>query len=144
MSLGREDERRLLQHRRLVLLVDLDQTLIHTTNEDIQPNLKNVHHFQVTNNLLRMGVVFPIASSSFPDIRRLLCQRHAMAGFFWTFRKKLKAKKTQAEKNLSKIVKKLPANKNSIFCQVNSVFFIHKAHDLIDFALQLVRTEVFS
>ena len=50
MSLGREDERRLLQHRRLVLLVDLDQTLIHTTNEDIQPNLKNVHHFQVNKS----------------------------------------------------------------------------------------------
>ena len=50
VSLGREDERRLLQHRRLVLLVDLDQTLIHTTNEDIQPNLKNVHHFQVNKS----------------------------------------------------------------------------------------------
>ena len=47
LNLGREDERRLLQHRRLVLLVDLDQTLIHTTNEDIPPNLKDVHHFQL-------------------------------------------------------------------------------------------------
>ena len=30
-----------------------------------------------------------------------------MTGFFWTFRKKLKAKKTQAEKNSSKFSKKL-------------------------------------
>ena len=30
-----------------------------------------------------------------------------MTGFFWTFRKKLKAKKTQAEKNSNKFSKKL-------------------------------------
>ncbi|VDP08882.1 unnamed protein product [Soboliphyme baturini] len=38
---------RLLRSRRLVLLVDLDQTLIHTTNEDIPPTMKNVMHFQL-------------------------------------------------------------------------------------------------
>jgi len=47
LTLGKEDETRLLRHRKLVLLVDLDQTLIHTTNENIQPNVKDVYHFQL-------------------------------------------------------------------------------------------------
>ena len=46
-SLGKEDERRLLANRRLVLLVDLDQTLIHTTNDNIPPNIQDVKHFQL-------------------------------------------------------------------------------------------------
>ena len=46
-SLGREDERRLLANRRLVLLVDLDQTLIHTTNDNIPANIHDVQHFQL-------------------------------------------------------------------------------------------------
>ena len=47
VNLGKEDEKRLLANRRLVLLVDLDQTLIHTTNENIPPNIPDVHHFQL-------------------------------------------------------------------------------------------------
>lgn len=39
-ELGKADEDRLLKTRKLVLLVDLDQTLIHTTNDNIPPNLK--------------------------------------------------------------------------------------------------------
>jgi len=49
LVLGKEDESRLIRNRRLVLLVDLDQTLIHTTNENIAPNIKDVYHFQVTS-----------------------------------------------------------------------------------------------
>lgn len=45
--LGRADEERLLKDRKLVLLVDLDQTLIHTTNDNIPNNLKDVYHFQL-------------------------------------------------------------------------------------------------
>lgn len=44
-KLGREDANRLLKDRKLVLLVDLDQTLVHTTNDDLPPNLKGVLHF---------------------------------------------------------------------------------------------------
>ena len=40
LTIGQEDEERLLKNRKLTLLVDLDQTLIHTTNENIPPNLK--------------------------------------------------------------------------------------------------------
>ncbi|GFR96794.1 RNA polymerase II subunit A C-terminal domain phosphatase [Elysia marginata] len=47
MEIGKEDEDRLLKQRKLVLLVDLDQTLIHTTNDNIPPNLKDVKHFQL-------------------------------------------------------------------------------------------------
>ncbi|CAL1528051.1 unnamed protein product [Lymnaea stagnalis] len=47
LELGKEDEIRLLKQRKLVLLVDLDQTLIHTTNDNIPPNLKDVKHFQL-------------------------------------------------------------------------------------------------
>ena len=46
-NLGLEEEKRLLKDRRLVLLVDLDQTLIHTTNEDVPPNMKDVMHFRL-------------------------------------------------------------------------------------------------
>ena len=46
-NIGEEDQQALLQDRRLVLLVDLDQTLIHTTNDEIPPNLKDVKHFQL-------------------------------------------------------------------------------------------------
>lgn len=46
-NLGKEDEARLQKHRKLVLLVDLDQTLIHTTHEDVKPNIKDVYHFQL-------------------------------------------------------------------------------------------------
>ena len=38
--LGQRDMNNLLNQRKLVLLVDLDQTLIHTTNDNIPPNLK--------------------------------------------------------------------------------------------------------
>ncbi|CAH2042550.1 unnamed protein product, partial [Iphiclides podalirius] len=44
-KLGREDAERLLKHKKLVLLVDLDQTLVHTTNDNVPPNLKDVLHF---------------------------------------------------------------------------------------------------
>ena len=39
-SLGKADEERLLKDRKLVLLVDLDQTLIHTTNDNIPDNIE--------------------------------------------------------------------------------------------------------
>ena len=51
------------------------------------------------------------------------------AGFFWTFRKKLKAKKTQVEKkNSSK------SFKNSIICQLKTDFLVKKLQKLIYFA----------
>ncbi|KAJ8960152.1 hypothetical protein NQ318_003872 [Aromia moschata] len=46
-EVGRADCDRLIKDRKLVLLVDLDQTLIHTTNDNIPPNIKDVHHFQL-------------------------------------------------------------------------------------------------
>ncbi|RWS11626.1 RNA polymerase II subunit A C-terminal domain phosphatase-like isoform X2 [Dinothrombium tinctorium] len=46
-KLGKADLKRLLSNRKLVLLVDLDQTLIHTTNENIPPDMKDVFHFQL-------------------------------------------------------------------------------------------------
>ncbi|XP_062500838.1 RNA polymerase II subunit A C-terminal domain phosphatase-like isoform X2 [Corticium candelabrum] len=42
------DEGRLLQQRKLVLIVDLDQTLIHTTvDPSVEPGLKDVYGFQL-------------------------------------------------------------------------------------------------
>ncbi|XP_064077868.1 RNA polymerase II subunit A C-terminal domain phosphatase-like isoform X3 [Macrobrachium nipponense] len=46
-ELGKKDQKNLLNQRKLVLLVDLDQTLIHTTNDNIPPELKDVYHFQL-------------------------------------------------------------------------------------------------
>ena len=34
--------------------MDLDQTIIHTTNDDIPANLKDVYHFQVIINIIIM------------------------------------------------------------------------------------------
>lgn len=46
-KLGRADTDRMLKDRKLALLVDLDQTLIHTTNDNVPNNLKDVYHFQL-------------------------------------------------------------------------------------------------
>nr|CAI5824987.1 unnamed protein product [Callosobruchus analis] len=46
-KIGKADNERLLSQKKLVLLVDLDQTLIHTTNDNIPPNIKDVYHFQL-------------------------------------------------------------------------------------------------
>lgn len=46
-ELGKADTARLLKDRKLVLLVDLDQTVIHTTNDNVPKNLKGVYHFQL-------------------------------------------------------------------------------------------------
>ncbi len=49
-TLGQDEEQRLLRDRKLVLLVDLDQTLIHTTNDIIPPNIKDVFHYKLGAN----------------------------------------------------------------------------------------------
>ncbi|EDW73914.1 uncharacterized protein Dwil_GK19439 [Drosophila willistoni] len=46
-KLGHDDTRRLLADRKLVLLVDLDQTVIHTTNDVVPDNIKGIYHFQL-------------------------------------------------------------------------------------------------
>ncbi|KAG8181738.1 hypothetical protein JTE90_028276 [Oedothorax gibbosus] len=46
-KLASDDEDRLLKNKKLVLLVDLDQTLIHTTNDQVPKELPDVHHFQL-------------------------------------------------------------------------------------------------
>jgi len=45
-DLGREDQERLIRERKLVLLVDLDQTILHTTHEPFK-NDPRVHSFQL-------------------------------------------------------------------------------------------------
>lgn len=45
-KIGREDEQRLLQDRKLALLVDLDQTIVHTTNDNVPPNMKVLFTFR--------------------------------------------------------------------------------------------------
>ena len=40
VQIGKEDEKRLLRDRKLALLVDLDQTIVHTTNDDVLPVIK--------------------------------------------------------------------------------------------------------
>ncbi|XP_072024665.1 RNA polymerase II subunit A C-terminal domain phosphatase-like [Amphiura filiformis] len=47
LSLANQDEERLLRNRKLVLVVDLDQTVIHTTMENVKANLPGVKHFQL-------------------------------------------------------------------------------------------------
>ena len=52
-ELGQQDTERLLRERKLVLLVDLDQTVIHTTNEDVPVDMPEVHHFQLYGGKLK-------------------------------------------------------------------------------------------
>lgn len=46
-EIGKEDLVNLVNNRKLVLLVDLDHTLIHTTNEHVNPNIKVLIHTYV-------------------------------------------------------------------------------------------------
>ncbi|XP_075677102.1 RNA polymerase II subunit A C-terminal domain phosphatase Fcp1 [Dermatophagoides pteronyssinus] len=47
-DLGRADEERLLKYRKLVLLVDLDQTIVHSTNQNIPKDLSaEIFHYQL-------------------------------------------------------------------------------------------------
>lgn len=46
-DLGRADEDRLLKSRKLVLLVDLDQTIVHSTNQDVPSEITEIHHYQL-------------------------------------------------------------------------------------------------
>lgn len=46
--LGREDQQRLHRNKKLVLMVDLDQTLIHTTEQHCQRMSNKVIHLHVT------------------------------------------------------------------------------------------------
>ncbi|KAK0091068.1 hypothetical protein PV326_003806 [Microctonus aethiopoides] len=46
-KIGKEDEQRLLKDRKLALLVDLDQTIVHTTNDNVPAVLKDVFHYQL-------------------------------------------------------------------------------------------------
>lgn len=46
-DLGRADEDRLLNSRKLVLLVDLDQTIVHSTNQDVPSDISEIHHYQL-------------------------------------------------------------------------------------------------
>lgn len=56
-EIGREDENRLLKTNKLVLLVDLDQTLIHTTNDSIPANLKVRSNLFWGDPLYNMGLL---------------------------------------------------------------------------------------
>ena len=44
--------------------MDLDQTIIHTTNDDIPANLKDVYHFQVIIIIIMIMMMMMILSSS--------------------------------------------------------------------------------
>lgn len=46
-SLGKDDQVRLTFEKKLVLLVDLDQTLLHTTHEKVDENDLNIHSFRL-------------------------------------------------------------------------------------------------
>ncbi|XP_066584575.1 RNA polymerase II subunit A C-terminal domain phosphatase [Prorops nasuta] len=47
IKIGKEDEQRLLKDKKLALLVDLDQTIVHTTNDNVPPDMKDVYHYQL-------------------------------------------------------------------------------------------------
>lgn len=46
-KIGREDKERLLEHKQLVLLVDLDQTIVHTTNDNVPADMKVIYSIYI-------------------------------------------------------------------------------------------------
>lgn len=53
--IGKADTDRLLKDRKLVLLVDLDQTLIHTTHDNIPNNIKvNIEKYMWSYRFLKL------------------------------------------------------------------------------------------
>lgn len=46
-DIGKRDLMNLVKNRKLVLLVDLDHTLIHTTNDNVSNQLKDVYHYEL-------------------------------------------------------------------------------------------------
>lgn len=53
-QLGREDQQRLHRNRKLVLMVDLDQTLIHTTEQHCQHMSRKVRSFLMALKVYRL------------------------------------------------------------------------------------------
>ncbi|ELT96883.1 hypothetical protein CAPTEDRAFT_23527, partial [Capitella teleta] len=78
LELGKADEQRLIRDKKLVLLVDLDQTLIHTTNDKVPANLKDVHHFQLHHgrNLLWYHTKFRPGTEKFLERISKLYELH--------------------------------------------------------------------
>lgn len=46
-EIGKAEQERLIEERKLVLLVDLDQTILHTTHEDIKVRSPEIHSFRL-------------------------------------------------------------------------------------------------
>ncbi|KAK4336821.1 hypothetical protein RND71_043942 [Anisodus tanguticus] len=73
-ELGKADEEKLLESRKLVLLVDLDQTLIHTTNQPSeQINCKDVVSFRLygSNSQLYYTKLRPYTNKFLEEISKL-------------------------------------------------------------------------
>lgn len=58
-QLGREDQQRLHRNKKLVLMVDLDQTLIHTTEQHCQRMSNKVALFYQTGSDLPIYYLLP-------------------------------------------------------------------------------------
>lgn len=58
-QLGREDQQRLHRNKKLVLMVDLDQTLIHTTEQHCQRMSNKVVLFYQTGSDLPIYYLLP-------------------------------------------------------------------------------------
>lgn len=47
LEIGKRDLNNLVQQKKLVLLVDLDHTVIHTTNDNVSNEVKDVYHYEL-------------------------------------------------------------------------------------------------
>uniref|UniRef100_A0A915KAJ2 protein-serine/threonine phosphatase n=1 Tax=Romanomermis culicivorax TaxID=13658 RepID=A0A915KAJ2_ROMCU len=71
-QLGGKDEQNLLETRRLALLVDLDLTLIHTTDVPIEQGLEDVHSFELCDPNFSRHVTYHVRLR--PHARRFLAE----------------------------------------------------------------------
>ncbi|KAB7498448.1 RNA polymerase II subunit A C-terminal domain phosphatase [Armadillidium nasatum] len=146
---GNEDIKHLLDKRKLVLLVDLDQTLIHTTNDNIPPKLKDVFHFQlIPNGHWYHTRIRPYTNSFLNNISKLyelhICTfgvreyAHCIASFLDTDRKLFGDRILSRNECLDPMSKK--ANLSSLFpCGDNLVCIIDDRSDVWNFAPNVVQ-----
>lgn len=72
LSLGRQDLASLIKRKKLVLLVDLDHTLIHTTNEPVRSDAKDVMRYQLASSERRSHIIPVYATKLRPGCAQFL------------------------------------------------------------------------
>eukprot|EP00794_Sanderia_malayensis_P019121 gene19121-21038_t len=75
-EIARSDEKKLLKSKKLALVVDLDQTLIHTTHEAIPQDLQDVFHFRLPDQPIEYHTKFRPGAKCFLETASNMYELH--------------------------------------------------------------------